>query len=63
MFVGNDEGARRNAQALWSFGETRSHPEDRDYHACVLGSMGRSRLFEAFHVGVRGCRRVEEVLE
>ena len=42
VFVTDDEEIHRNAQALWSFGETRPPLEDRDYHAYALGWMYRN---------------------
>ncbi len=41
MFVTNDEEMRQKASSLWSFGETRTPLEDRDYHAYALGWMYR----------------------
>ncbi|MCA1807899.1 MAG: DegT/DnrJ/EryC1/StrS family aminotransferase [Kiritimatiellia bacterium] len=41
MFVTNDEGMYHKARSLWSFGETRSPEESRDYHAYALGWMYR----------------------
>ncbi len=41
MFVSNDETIYNNAKQLWSFGETRTPAEDRDYHAYALGWMYR----------------------
>lgn len=42
MFVTDDEQMFRAAQSLWSFGETRTPLEDRDYHAYALGWMYRN---------------------
>jgi dTDP-4-amino-4,6-dideoxygalactose transaminase len=42
MFVTNDEEKRQLAAQLWSFGETRTPAESRDYHAYALGWMYRS---------------------
>jgi dTDP-4-amino-4,6-dideoxygalactose transaminase len=38
----DDEKICRDARMLWSFGETRTPSEDRDYHAYALGWMYRS---------------------
>ncbi len=49
MFVTNHEERYKRAQQLWSFGETRSPEESRDYHAYALGWMYRSNdLSSAF---------------
>ncbi len=42
MFVANDEATYLAARQLWSFGETRSPAESRDYHAYALGWMYRN---------------------
>lgn len=42
MFVTDDEDMLAKAQSLWSFGETRTPLEDRDYHAYALGWMYRN---------------------
>jgi dTDP-4-amino-4,6-dideoxygalactose transaminase len=42
MFVTDDEEILKKAQALWSFGETRTPLERRDYHAYALGWMYRN---------------------
>ncbi|GMV82729.1 MAG: hypothetical protein AMXMBFR7_39130 [Planctomycetota bacterium] len=42
MFVTEDETLHRNAQQLWSFGETRAPSESRDFHAYALGWMYRT---------------------
>ena len=42
MFVTDDEGIAAKARMLWSFGETRSPVEARDYHAYALGWMYRN---------------------
>ncbi len=42
MFVTDDEEKRKLACQLWSFGETRTPAESRDYHAYALGWMYRS---------------------
>ncbi|NLF39523.1 DegT/DnrJ/EryC1/StrS family aminotransferase [bacterium] len=49
MFVTDDEDIYRKALQLWSFGETRTPTESRDYHAYALGWMYRgSDLVAAF---------------
>ncbi len=49
MFVTNNEEMFKKAQSLWSFGETRSPIESRDYHAYALGWMYRgSDMVAAF---------------
>ena len=42
MFVTDHEELFRRAQMLWSFGETRSPVEDRDYHVYAMGWMYRN---------------------
>ncbi len=42
IMVTDDEEVYRAARALWSFGETRTPSEKRDYHAYALGWMYRS---------------------
>jgi perosamine synthetase len=42
MFTTDDEELFRSARQLWSFGETRSPAESRDYHAYALGWMYRN---------------------
>jgi dTDP-4-amino-4,6-dideoxygalactose transaminase len=42
MFVTDDEAKRARAAQLWSFGETRTPAQSRDYHAYALGWMYRS---------------------
>ncbi|MEN6402139.1 MAG: DegT/DnrJ/EryC1/StrS family aminotransferase [Armatimonadia bacterium] len=42
MFVTDDEEMAQRARMLWSFGETRTPSESRDYHAYALGWMYRS---------------------
>ena len=42
MFVTDDEDTMAKAQALWSFGESRTPLQDRDYHAYALGWMYRN---------------------
>ncbi len=41
MFVTDDEEIYNKARMLWSFGETRTPMESRDYHAYALGWMYR----------------------
>lgn len=41
LFVTNNEEMRALAAQLWSFGETRTPAESRDYHAYALGWMYR----------------------
>lgn len=49
MFVSDNEEIFNKAKQLWSFGETRTPLEDRDYHAYALGWMYRgSDLVGAF---------------
>jgi dTDP-4-amino-4,6-dideoxygalactose transaminase len=43
MFVTDDADLAPSARQLWSFGETRTPVESRDYHAYALGWMYRSR--------------------
>ncbi|MHC4592986.1 MAG: DegT/DnrJ/EryC1/StrS family aminotransferase, partial [Planctomycetota bacterium] len=42
MFVTDDEERHESAKQLWSFGETRTPLEDRDYHVYALGWMYRN---------------------
>jgi dTDP-4-amino-4,6-dideoxygalactose transaminase len=42
MFVTDDEEMAGRARQLWSFGETRTPVESRDYHAYALGWMYRN---------------------
>jgi perosamine synthetase len=42
MFVTDDEELLKKAQTLWSFGETRTPLESRDYHAYAMGWMYRN---------------------
>jgi len=42
MFVTNDEQMLTKARSLWSFGETRTPLESRDYHVYALGWMYRN---------------------
>ncbi len=49
MFVTDNKEIYDNAKQLWSFGETRTPAENRDYHAYALGWMYRcSDLTAAF---------------
>lgn len=49
MFVTDDEELYKRALTLWSFGETRTPAESRDFHAYALGWMYRgSDLVAAF---------------
>ena len=41
MFVSDDPEITEGAQKLWSFGETRTPMQSRDYHAYALGWMYR----------------------
>ena len=41
MFVTDNEAMWQDAKKLWSFGETSTPHEDRDYHAYALGWMYR----------------------
>ena len=47
MFVTDDREMLEAAQKLWSFGETRTPLEDRDYHAYALGWMYRNNDLSA----------------
>lgn len=42
IFVTDDEELLKRARQLWSFGETRTPVEDRDYHVYALGWMYRN---------------------
>jgi dTDP-4-amino-4,6-dideoxygalactose transaminase len=42
MYVTDDEELLRRAQMLWSFGETRTPVESRDYHVYAMGWMYRN---------------------
>jgi len=42
IFVTDDPDLHRQAMQIWSFGETRSPSENRDYHAYALGWMYRN---------------------
>jgi dTDP-4-amino-4,6-dideoxygalactose transaminase len=49
MFFTDDKDTLDRAKQLWSFGETRTPVEDRDYHSYALGWMYRSsELVAAF---------------
>jgi perosamine synthetase len=41
LFVTDNQALRDRAQQIWSFGETRTPVQDRDYHAYALGWMYR----------------------
>ena len=62
VFVTDDEEMLAKAQSLWSFGETRTPLEDRDYHVYALGWMYRnSDLSAAF--GRAQLTRLDRYLE
>ncbi|MCC7263535.1 MAG: DegT/DnrJ/EryC1/StrS family aminotransferase [Candidatus Latescibacteria bacterium] len=42
MFVTDDEEMLRKARQLWSFGETRTPTQSRDYHVYAMGWMYRN---------------------
>jgi dTDP-4-amino-4,6-dideoxygalactose transaminase len=42
MFVTDDEAMLKKARTLWSFGETRTPSESRDYHVYAMGWMYRN---------------------
>ncbi len=42
MFVTDDEDMLAKAKSLWSFGETRTPAESRDYHVYAMGWMYRN---------------------
>lgn len=42
IFVTNNKDILRKAQSLWSFGETRTPVEKRDYHVYAMGWMYRN---------------------
>ncbi|MBN1580406.1 MAG: DegT/DnrJ/EryC1/StrS family aminotransferase [Anaerolineae bacterium] len=42
MFVTDDEALLKQAQMLWSFGETRTPVQARDYHVYAMGWMYRN---------------------
>jgi len=61
MFVTDDEEIAQKAQQLWSFGETRTPVQKRDYHAYSLGWMYRNNdLTAAF--GRAQLTRLDEFL-
>lgn len=61
MFVTNDEEIAAAARQMWSFGETRTPLESRDYHAYALGWMYRNNdLTAAF--GRAQLTRLDEYL-
>ncbi len=61
MFVTDNEDFRDKARQLWSFGETRTPAESRDYHAYALGWMYRNNdLTAAF--GRAQLSRLDEFL-
>jgi dTDP-4-amino-4,6-dideoxygalactose transaminase len=47
MFVTDDPELLERAKQVWSFGETRTPLEDRDYHAYALGWMYRNNDLSA----------------
>ncbi len=47
MFVTDDPELLESAKQVWSFGETRTPLEDRDYHAYALGWMYRNNDLSA----------------
>lgn len=47
IFVTDDDAIAEKARTLWSFGETRSPVESRDYHAYALGWMYRNNDLSA----------------
>ena len=47
LFVTDDEEILENAKKVWSFGESRTPMEDRDYHAYALGWMYRNNELTA----------------
>ncbi len=62
VLVTDDETVYDNARMIWSFGETRTPAEDRDYHAYALGWMYRSSdLAAAF--GRAQLARLDDYLE
>lgn len=62
MFVTDDDAMAATARVLWSFGESRSPVERRDYHAYALGWMYRnSDLCAAF--GRAQLTRLDEYIE
>ena len=76
MFVTDDEEMQKKATQLWSFGETRTPLESRDYHAYALGWMYRNsdlnaafgraqltRLDEYQEILEKNARRLADCLE
>jgi dTDP-4-amino-4,6-dideoxygalactose transaminase len=47
IFVTNDDEVKQRAAQLWSFGETRTPEQSRDYHAYALGWMYRNNEITA----------------
>jgi len=47
FFVTQDDEMLKSAQALWSFGETRTPLESRDYHVYAMGWMYRNNDLSA----------------
>ncbi len=47
MFVSDNEDIYQRARQIWSFGETRTPVESRDYHAYALGWMYRNNELSA----------------
>jgi len=47
MFVTDDEAILEKAKMLWSFGESRTPSESRDYHAYAMGWMYRNNDLSA----------------
>ncbi|MFW6158040.1 MAG: DegT/DnrJ/EryC1/StrS family aminotransferase [Planctomycetota bacterium] len=62
MFVTDDETLFDAAKQLWSFGETRTPLEDRDYHAYALGWMYRNSDLNAAFARAQ-LRRLDDYLE
>jgi len=61
IFVTNNEEIKNAARQIWSFGETRTPQESRDYHAYALGWMYRNNdLTAAF--GRAQLTRMDEFL-
>lgn len=76
MFVTNNTEILSKAQTLWSFGETRTPLESRDYHAYALGWMYRNndltaafgraqltKLDKYLEIGKVNSRRLTECLK
>jgi perosamine synthetase len=62
MFVTDDEEILNKARMIWSFGETRTPSESRDFHAYALGWMYRNNdLTAAF--GRSQLTRLSEYIE